>query len=130
MYPTRPSTGDPSQTPLDRALKGSQQSPVDDSDTPIICTCGSEEEDCFGYNLPETIASIHDALAAIDEQSWDELVQKRIDLYLRESSDLQPYVADLVAQELETSRMALETMHQAYGVALERGFGVACEYSL
>lgn len=130
MYPIRPKVGDPAQTTIDQALKGSQKSPVDSTGSPIIRPCGSDEDDCFGYNPPKSIPLINEALAAIDAQTWDELVPRRIDQYRRASQSLGDNADGIVAQELEHARTAFTVMQKAYTTAQEKGFGVACEYSL
>lgn len=130
MYPIRPPTGDPSQSILDRALHGGERSPLDGSGSPIIRPCGSNAEDCFGYNPPAAIASIDEALAAIDEHSWNALIQWRVNLYNQTCPDLGDAISEIVLQEQELARMALAVARKAYRTARERGFGVACEYSL
>jgi hypothetical protein len=131
LYPMRPRVGEASQTLLDKALHGGQQSPRDDSGAPVIRTCGSPNEDCFGYNDPPTAAAIDGALQAIDPEQWNDLLPRRAALHRLAASDLsEDEAADFAAQELELARMAFPALRQAYHDAAARGFGVACEYSL
>jgi hypothetical protein len=130
MFPARHEVGDPAQTLFDQALLGSQPSPLDDTGTPVIRTCGSQEDGCFGYNPPDTVRAIDKALSTIEVQRWDELIPQRIDQYRRASFNLGDAVDDVVARELEFARRAFPVLQKAYNTACERGFGVACEYSL
>jgi hypothetical protein len=130
MYPVRPNVGDSGQTLLDRSLKGSQPSPCDSSGMPIIRTCGSQHDDCFGYNPPDVVSSISLALSAVDDQKWSDLVPQRIDQYCKACPEFADDFAGIVAQELDYARMAIEVVRHAYSVASERGLGIACEYSL
>jgi hypothetical protein len=130
MFPLRPKTGDPSQTPIDWALCGAQSSPRDNSGAPIIRYCGSKHDDCFGYNPPDVVASIHAVLSTIDDQAWNDLVPQRIDQYQRANSEWGDNLAAVVSNELENARIAFAEMRQAYHAAQEQGFGIACEYSL
>ena len=131
LYPPRPRTGAAGQTLLDKALHGGQPSPRDASGAPLIRTCGSPDEDCFGYNDPPTAAAIDAALQAIDPHQWNELVPRRAALLRKAAPDLlEGEAADIAAQELELAQDAFRVLRQAYRDATARGFGVACEYSL
>lgn len=131
MYPLRPKVGDEEQTLLDQVLKGSQQSPLDNSDIPIITPCGSDEEDCFGYNPPSTVAEIVPALTAINPNAWADLVPQRIAMYKKTTLDVaDSSIQGIVDRELEFARDAFPVCLKAYNTAMEHGFGIACEYSL
>ena len=128
--PIRPKAGDPMQTLLDQALKGSELSPVDCEGMPLIRTCGSKDEDCFGYNPPEKVAVIHDRLSAVDVQKWDDLVPQRIELHQRNWRYSSEQLNKHVEHELAYAREGFEVLLKAYGDARDREFGVACEYNL
>jgi hypothetical protein len=131
LYPPRPRVGEASQTLLDKALHGGQPSPRDGSGAPLIRTCGSPDEDCFGYNDPPTAAAIDGVLQAIDPGQWNEPLARRAALHRQAASDLlEDEVAEIADQELEFARDAFRILRQVYRDAADRGFGVACEYSL
>lgn len=130
MYPVRPKVSDPGQTLFDRSLKGSQPSPCDNSGMPIIRTCGSQGDDCFGYNPPDAVESISLALSAVDDGRWSDLVPQRIDQYRTACPEFADDFAGIVSQELDDARMALDVVRHANSVASARGLGIACEYSL
>lgn len=130
MYPIRPKVGAPAQTVFDWALKGSQQSPCDNSGMPMIRTCGSQDDGCFGYNPPDVVAAISLALSAVNDQKWTDLIPQRIDQYSRACPEFANRFANIVSQELDYARMAFGVMRTAYSLARERGLGIACEYSL
>jgi len=131
LHPSRPPVGDPQQTLLDQALHGAEPSPLDDSRSPIIRTCGSQQPDCFGYNHPGKAAQISAQLEQIDPESWEDVVPRRAALYQRATPSLDTETIEAtVAQELEFARDAFDVMRRAYAAAAAGQFGVACEYSL
>jgi hypothetical protein len=99
--PRNPKVGDPQASALDWAFGGAAKSPLDDAGQPIIRTCGSQEDDCFGYNPPGVIGHIRSALQT-----------------------------EIVAAQTEPVRQALAAVQIIYQTAADRNFGVACEYSL
>ena len=130
MSPSRPSVGDPSQTLLDQALIGGQPSPLDGTGSPIIRSLmPSEAGESLGYNPPETTQRMLDALMAVDVESWDEFVPTRVAQY-DNSSENWGDTAEIVATELENAKMALSVTREAYRAAIERDFGVGCEFVL
>ena len=129
LYPNRPQVGQPGQTLLDKAMMGAQQSPVDSTGRPLIATCGSNEDNCFGYNPPDSIAAIVDAISAVDPNEWSKWVPMRIDLYQRADPESE-CVIEVVEQELAIALSEFSVLKKAYNDALDRGFGIACEYSL
>jgi len=92
--------GDPQASALEWAFGGAAQSPLDDVGMPVIRTCGSKADDCFGYNPPEVIGIIRPALQA------------------------------QTAKQTDQARQAFAVVQTVYQTAAERNFGVACEYSL
>lgn len=97
---------------------------------PLIRTCGSQDDDCFGYNPPDAVTSITLELSAVDDQKWSELIPRRIEQYRRVRPELTDEFSDIVSKELDHARMAFSVLCTAYSLASERGLGVACEYSL
>ena len=134
VYPTCPrylEVGDPEQTVLTKAMKGEKPYPKDDLGDPVIRTLGSTDADCSGYNPPETCKLILQALQAVDVASWEELVPVRCALYKQENPDMpEEDVADCVANELSFAIEAFPILQSAYSRAVEKNFGVSCEYSL
>ena len=131
MHVIRPKVGDAGQSLLDQALKGSEQSPLDDSGMPIIRTCGSEREDCYGYNPPSKVAEIVLDLNAIDPETWGALVARRIGMFKKSQLEIEDEtIRNIVADELKDAREALGVLQAAYNTANDRRFGIACEFSL
>src|ERR1700722_12525085 len=63
--------GDSNPTVFTRALLGSIHYPKDNLGQPVIHTCGSRQDDCSGYNPPESCRKIFDALSGVDPALWD-----------------------------------------------------------
>lgn len=126
----RPGAGEPAQSLADKAVHGSELSPLDVEGQPVIRTCGSQEAGCFGYNPPPSIAAIQQWLAAVDGSSWKKLLSRRERFIRRTSPALDEMAEEVAADELEVACSALLKLKLAYQVAAERGRGVACEFSL
>ena len=130
LYQLRPEPGEPPTMLLDLAYWGAERSPRDHSGAPVIRTCGSSDEDCFGYNDPDLARAIDDALDAIDPTTWSEALPLWISIYLTDSSLSEDEISDIASQDLRLAQDAFRVLRQAYRDAVARGFGVACEYSL
>jgi len=129
--PQYPEVGDPGQSVFCKGLKGAIPYPKDDLGDPIIRTLGSTEPGCSGYNPPETCKVIYEALQRVDPADWGELVPLRSDLYWRTGWGLtEDDIAILIEDELTFARDAFPILVAAYARAVEKGFGVSCEYSL
>lgn len=126
----KPEIGSPDQSIFDKALRGSQLSPLDTKGQPVIRTCGSTDEDCFGYNPPSVVQEISIALDAIDPMSWHLLLPRRKQLLTESTPDLRDCVDEIVTDELDGAGTAFAILKTAYGRARDQGFGAACEYSL
>jgi hypothetical protein len=123
--------GDPNQSLIDKALDGAVGYPSDELGDPIIRTLGSPEKDCSAYNPPEICRHILAALRAIDPEAWEEHVPFRFELYRRAVPGMnEEETALFVEDELSAAREAFGVLVTAYEKAVEKGFGVSCEYSL
>ena len=131
LYPIRPSVGNQSQSPFSRALQGSVPYPVDDRGQPIIRTLGSQEPDCSGYNPPEACSTILEALRSVDPATWMRHVSFRRELWLRTCRGwAEEEINERVETDLEMARESFPVLLAAYTEAVERGFGMSCEYDL
>ncbi len=123
--------GDPSQTVYGKALRGEVHYPKDDLGDPVIRTLGSHDPDCSGYNAPETCMVILEALQGVEPAAWEEHVPFRCELYRRACAGLDnEEIAGLVEDELSLARDVFDVLVAAYSKAVEKGYGVSCEYSL
>jgi hypothetical protein len=131
LHPSRLKVGDPNQAVFGKALQGEAHYPKDDLGDPVIRTLGSREPDCSGYNPPETCAVILDALQRMEPAAWEEHVPFRCALYRRAIPDIDSEeIAVLVEDELSFARDAFPVLIAAYSKAVEKGYGMSCEYSL
>ncbi|HLJ93061.1 MAG TPA: hypothetical protein VKU02_07700 [Gemmataceae bacterium] len=114
-----------------KAFQGESPYPNDDLGEPIIRTLGSHEPGCSGYNPPPTCAVILEALQRVDPAAWEEHVPFRGALYRRAIPDMDnEEIAGQVEHELAFAREAFSVLVSAYSKAVEKGFGMSCEYSL
>jgi hypothetical protein len=131
LSPIRPEVGAPKQSVVNKALDGDGPYPTDALGDPIIRTLGSLEEGCSGYNPPETCRVILAALERVDPLAWEAHVPFRCELYRRALPEVDPEdIAGFVADELSAARDTFPVLVSAYSRAVERGYGVSCEYSL
>jgi hypothetical protein len=131
LFPQRPRVDDPKQTVFGQALQGTMHYPNDDLGEPVIRTLGSREPDCSGYNPPETCEVILASLRQVDPPSWNDHVPFRCALYRRACPDLDDeQIAEFVEDELSAARNAFPELIGAYAKAVEKAYGVSCEYSL
>jgi hypothetical protein len=131
LDPIRSSVGDQSQSPFSRALQGSVPYPVDDQGQSIIRTLGSEEPDCSGYNPPEACISILEALRSVDPATWSRHVAFRRELWQRTYPGWdEEEIIRRVETDLEMAREAFPVLLAAYTKAVERRYGISCEYDL
>jgi hypothetical protein len=131
LDPMRPRVGDPHQPVFAKALQGAEHYPLDNLGEPVIRTLGSREPDCSGYNPPAVAAAILAALQGVDTDSWNELVGFRTELYGRACTNLNAEdISDAVAEELDCAREFFPVLLGAYTNAVQKGFGVSCEFSL
>ena len=131
LIPTRPQVGDPSQSVFSQALQGAVHYPTDALGDPVIRTLGSQERDCSGYNPPETCKVILSALQAVDPHEWEKPVPFRRELYQRAMPGMSDEeLAGFVDDELANASDTLPVLVTAYSKAVEKGWGVSCEYSL
>ncbi|MBI2806484.1 MAG: hypothetical protein HYX68_16000 [Planctomycetes bacterium] len=131
LFPLRPMRGDPGQTIFDKALLGMSSYPIDDLGSPVIRTLGSIEDDCFGYNPPEVVKVIHDALECVTLNSWTGHIPFRSELYRQDNPAIDDEeIASRVENDLSFAREAFPILRAAYRTAAEKGYGVSCEYSL
>jgi hypothetical protein len=130
LHPSRPDVGDPNQSLFTKALHGEVNYPKDDLGDPVIRTLGSRERDCSAYNPPQAAAAILAALQGVDPAAWDDHVPFRCQLYRRACGDLKNDEITFVEDELSRARDAFAVLIAAYAKAVEKGYGVSCEYSL
>jgi len=128
LYPLRPKPGDSEQSDLDRILYGGTPSPLDSSGAPILRSCGAKDNEGFGYNPPDSVAHLVSVLSEINEDSWSDLVPKRIELHRRAETRDADVLSEFVANELDYARQAFAVLKAAYTSALDRGFGIASEF--
>ena len=103
----------------------------DDFGEPVIRTLGSQDPDLSGYNPPDSCQVILAALQRIDPGTWEQHVPLRSTLYHRACPDLNDDdIAECVENELAYVRDAFGVLLAAYAKAVEKGWGVSCEYSL
>ena len=126
----RLNVGDPNLTIFGKALHGEVHYPKDDLVDPVIRTLGSPEPDCSGYNPPETCAVILEALERVELAAWDDHVPFRCELYRRACADLNNEEITFVEEEVSRARDAYAVLVAAYSKAVEKGYGMSCEYSL
>jgi len=123
--------GDPEQTIFGKALQGAVSYPKDDLGDPIIRTLGSPEPDCSGYNPPGVCQAILQALDKVNPDAWSEHVPFRLELYRRAGWGMDDEtIAGLVEDELTNARDVFGVLRSAYSKAVDKGFGLSCEYSL
>lgn len=131
MYPLRPKIGTGDQTVFDQALCGSMPSPRSLNGLPVIHPCGSNSEDCFGYNSPPLVQEIWAAIQAVNPSSWASLVPDRVALHKRAHPDKsRSSICETVDREFTMARDSFAVLRAAYKTAAAGGLGVACEYSL
>jgi hypothetical protein len=132
LQPMRPPPiGDPKQSVFGKALDGSGPYPTDELGDPVVCTLGSQEKGCSGYNPPDACRDILARLQVIDPHAWEEHMPFRRELYRQAVPDLtEEDIAGFVEDELSAAREAFSVVVAAYTKAVEKGFGVSCEYSL
>jgi hypothetical protein len=131
LHPIRPRVGNSNQTVFDKALHGAVHYPNDELGDPVIRTLGSRERDCSGYNPPETCKVIAAALQRVDPSAWQGHVPFRCELYRRASPEMDAEdIAGRVDDELGYARDVFPVLVAAYAKAVEKGYGVSCEYSL
>jgi hypothetical protein len=98
---------------------------------PVIRTLGSQERDCSGYNPPETCNVILSALQAVDPHEWEKHLPFRHELYRRAIPGMDDEeITGFVDDELANASDTLPVLVTAYSKAVEKGWGVSCEYSL
>jgi hypothetical protein len=126
-----PRVGDPNETIFCKALQGTTHYPKDDLGEPVIRTLGSADPDCFGYNPPETCEVILARLQQVDPAAWEQHVPFRSALYRQACPGMEDVeIADFVETELSSARDAFPVLVAVYSRAIEKGYGVSCEYSL
>jgi len=104
---------------------------MDDLGNPVIRTLGTRERDCCEYNPPTTCISILEALQHVDPSTWDAHVSSRCSLFRRHCSYMDAgEVSERVSQELAAAREVFAILLKAYEKAVEKEWGVSCEYSL
>jgi hypothetical protein len=131
LIPTRPQVGDPSQSVFDKALQGAIHYPTDALGDPVIRTLGSPERDCSGYNPPEICQSVLAALRAADPREWEKHVPLRRELYRQAVPGMNDEeIAGFVDEELAYASDTFPVLLTVYAKAVEKGWGVSCEYSL
>jgi hypothetical protein len=131
LYPIRPQVGDSNQSIFNKALNGAVHYQTDELGDPVIRTLGSHERDCSGYNPPESCKVILAALQAADPSAWEEHVPFRCELYRRAEPEMdQEEIVGRVENELAMARAAFPVLVSAYSKAIDKGYGVSCEYSL
>jgi hypothetical protein len=131
LHPVRPKVGDHNQTVFCKALQGAMHYAKDDLGDPVIRTLGSSDPDCSGYNPPDTCEVILAALEEVDTAAWEEHVPFRSALLRRSCPDLDDgAIADWAEDELALARDVFPEVVAAYSRAVEKGYGVSCEYSL
>jgi hypothetical protein len=131
LHPLRLNVGDPDKTVITKAFQGAGDYPKDALGDPVIRSLGSSEPDCSGYNPPETCAVILEALQRVEPVRWEEHVPFRRELYRRAFPDMEnEEIAGRVEDELAYAREMFPVLITVYSKAVERGYGVSCEYSL
>jgi hypothetical protein len=131
LHPIHLNVGDPGQTVFAKALQGAVPYPSDDLGSPVIRTCGSREPDCSGYNPPETARVILEALHSVDLSNWEEHVPFRCDLYRRANLGIgNEDIVNFVEDELSIARDTFPVLQSTYAKAIEKDYGVSCEYTL
>ncbi len=131
LVPIRPLVGDLQQSVFHKALQGSVAYPTDALGAPVIRTLGSLERDCSGYNPPEICKVIVARLQEVDPHAWEEHVPFRCELYRRAIPGMtNDEIAEFVADERSIATETFAVLLSAYTNAVDKGFGVSCEYSL
>src|SRR5262249_9102931 len=98
---------------------------------PVIRTLGSPEGDCSGYNPPEICRAIVARLREVDPRAWEEHIPFRRELFRRAIPGMTDgEIAECVADELSIATGKFPVLLSTYTNAVEKGFGVSCEYSL
>jgi hypothetical protein len=129
--PQYPEVGDSAQSIWTKCMKGSIPYPKDELGDPIIRTLGSNEPGCTGYAPPDVCKEALAALQKVDPENWTEHFAFRRELYKKGTPGLSDEDIDVcIESELTFAMDAFPVLLAAYTKAVERGFGVSCEYSL
>jgi hypothetical protein len=133
LHPIWPKVGDPEQAVFSKALQGSVGYPKDDLGDSVIRTLGSDQPDCSGYNPPKTCKVILKALQRVDPDGWVKHVPFRCELYRQDKLNAEidnKEITSRVKDELAFARETFPVLLSAYEKAVEKKYGVSCEYSL
>lgn len=123
--------GDSDQTVFSKALKGTVSYPKDRLGDPVIRTLGSRDPECSGYNPPNACKVILEALRGVKPAAWVRHVLFRSKLYrLQWPGMKKKEIARQVKNDLSYAAEGFPILLSTYSKAVEKGYGVSCEYSL
>jgi hypothetical protein len=129
--PQYPEVGEPARSIWTKCMKGAIPYPKDELGDPIVGTLGSMEPGCSGYNPPDVCKEALTALQHVDPADWQKHFAFRRELYKKDTPGLSDEDVDVcIESELTFAMDAFPVLLMAYTKAVERGFGVSCEYSL